>query len=241
MEREITEKGPLLDAEGRLRERGWSRRPVLTYDRTAITAPAWRIKEWDYYCVLSAERGIGGERGLALTVADNGYMGFLSASVLDFVEGGHVSDSIMTAFPMGAMGLPHSSEEGKVEVSAGPAILRFEAGGGERRLFVSWPGFGAKDAPRPPRASCCGSLPPDENHSLPVEGRISGGVGLEGEIFLSEIPSGESMTIATPFEGDARRFYYNRKLNCMSATLSKYKFYFAAVLFQEWDDNVNGD
>jgi len=211
MEREITGNGPLLDAGGRLRERGWSRRPVLAYDRAAITAPAWRIKEWDYYCVL------GPERGLALTIADNGYMGFLSASVLDLAEGGHVSDSVMTAFPMGAMRLPGSSEEGKVEVSAGTTILRFEAGSGERRLFVSWPGFGAKDAPRLPRASCCGSLPPDEARPIVLRDRISGGVGLEGELVLSEIPAGESMTIATPFAGDGRRFYYNRKVNCMSA------------------------
>lgn len=36
-----------------------------------------RIKEWDYYCILTPRFG------LALTVADNGYLGFLGTSWLD--------------------------------------------------------------------------------------------------------------------------------------------------------------
>ena len=39
----------LLDDQGNLREPGWSRRMVQQYDRRMIQAPAFRIKEWDYY------------------------------------------------------------------------------------------------------------------------------------------------------------------------------------------------
>ena len=59
--------GPLLDDRGYLVETGWASSEIRKYRRSAITAPKFRIKEWDYYCVLTANYGI------ALTVADNGY------------------------------------------------------------------------------------------------------------------------------------------------------------------------
>jgi hypothetical protein len=42
---EFPAEAPLLDADDRLREPGWSDSPVLAYDRKAICAPAWRVKE----------------------------------------------------------------------------------------------------------------------------------------------------------------------------------------------------
>ena len=50
---EITTPGLLLNSEGELREPGWSRKMILGYDRSMIKAPKFRIKEWDYYLVLS--------------------------------------------------------------------------------------------------------------------------------------------------------------------------------------------
>jgi Protein of unknown function (DUF2804) len=58
MEHRISGHGPLLDGDGKLREPGWSDSLVLDYDRSAIRSPAWRIKEWDYYCVLARDFGI---------------------------------------------------------------------------------------------------------------------------------------------------------------------------------------
>ena len=43
---------------------------------------ALRIKEWDYYCVTS-----GGDTVLALTIADNSYMGLDSVCLLDCGHG----------------------------------------------------------------------------------------------------------------------------------------------------------
>ena len=67
-------KGALLDARGQLIDRGWATEEVRQYDRSAIRASGFRIKEWDYYCILTPDFG------LALTVADNGYLGFLGTS-----------------------------------------------------------------------------------------------------------------------------------------------------------------
>jgi hypothetical protein len=202
MEHEITEPGPLLDSVGRLREPGWARRLLLAYDRSAIKVPAWRIKEWDYYCVIC------GNVGLALTMADNGYMGMLSASILDFAAGTESTGSAMRAFPMGRTALPSSSASGISEASYGGAHLRFEAADGVRRLSFSWPDFNGKAAPprRPGRAA----IPPDGETARRE-------VGLEGELILREQAPRESMVIATPFPRAPRSFYYNQKINCLEA------------------------
>jgi len=184
MEHEIEARGALLDEAGNLREPGWARRLLLDYDRAAIKAPRWRIKEWDYYCVVC------GDHALACTIADNGYMGFSSATVLDFAAGTNATEEIMTLLPLGKTGLPRSSAEGLSAFEGKGAKLRFESAGGKRRLAISWPTFCAKNAPGP--------------------------VGLEADIVLEEQPAGESMVIATPFP-KARHFYYNQKINCQDA------------------------
>lgn len=69
--------GPLLDARGELVERGWATKEVRQYRRSAIRANGLRVKEWDYYCILTPDYG------LALTAADNGYLGFLGTSWMD--------------------------------------------------------------------------------------------------------------------------------------------------------------
>ena len=73
---EITEAGPLLDGQGNLREAGYAKRLLPIYDRNQVKGGALRIKEWDYYLVMN------GQFGLALTIADNSYMGLDSVSLL---------------------------------------------------------------------------------------------------------------------------------------------------------------
>ncbi|HOX32238.1 MAG TPA: DUF2804 domain-containing protein [Spirochaetales bacterium] len=199
MEHEIVAPGSLLDARGNLREPGFARSLLLAYDRSAVKAPAWRVKEWDYYCVLC------GDYALACTIADNGYMGFVSASVLDFAAGTNATDEIMTAFPMGRTGLPSSSASGVTAFQANGASLRFESSGGTRKLAISWPSFCAEKPPRP-------AGPPSRPGASPSPAPV----GLEAELVLTEQPGGQSMVIATPF-AKARHFYYNQKINCQGA------------------------
>ena len=74
MQCRITEPGPLLDGQGKLAETGYATRLIRQYDRKQVKAPSLRLKEWDYYY-------IGNDCfGLALTVADNGYMSMDSIS-----------------------------------------------------------------------------------------------------------------------------------------------------------------
>jgi len=132
---EIVEPRDLLDERGWLAVRGWARRPVLRYERSRVRASWWRIKEWDYYCVLC------GGYGFALTCADLGYLGLVSAVWLDFEERCFHQENRLVLLPRGSMGLPESSEEGDVVYEDGRVRMRFLKRGAERRLLVDWPGF----------------------------------------------------------------------------------------------------
>ena len=77
---EVTARRQLLTEDGALREPGWSRSLLQIYDRSRIKAPAFRIKEWDYYLVLNED--FAG----AFTISDDGYIGLQSVSLLNFKE-----------------------------------------------------------------------------------------------------------------------------------------------------------
>ena len=94
MQHEITTSAPLLDEKGNLREPGYAKRLLSIYRRADIKAPVARIKEWDYYLVANDHFAV------ALTIADNGYMGLDSVSFLQFDEGWQVTRIPMRAFPM---------------------------------------------------------------------------------------------------------------------------------------------
>lgn len=132
--------GPLLDDEGVLVEAGWSNAEVRTYDRNRVTASRLRIKEWDYYCVLSD--GGDGPFGLALTVADNGYMGLLGVSWLDLASGDETTENSLVPFPAGRLRLPASADHGDVVVDRGGIHIEYRNEGNARRLIVDHPRFG---------------------------------------------------------------------------------------------------
>lgn len=178
---EILAEGPLLDDRGRLREPGWARRPLFSYSRNGINAPLRRIKEWDYYCVLAKDFGV------AFTVADNGYVGIVSASVFDFIQKTHLTETIAVPFPFGAFSMPSSSTAGAVKFRHKKGFVDFSVmEGGARVLKVDIPGF-------------------------------SRGQGLRGVLVLMEEQGAESIVVATPWKKKPNAFYYNRKLNCMLA------------------------
>ena len=136
MQHEITRRGPLLDAKGRLREPGWARKPLLDYDRGAVKASALRLKEWDYYYI-----GCGDRFGLALTVADNGYMGLDSVSFLNFEEGWEITKSPMQVMTRGKKALSPSSGKGSVRSAGKDHYLAFRKDGPYRILTFKMSGF----------------------------------------------------------------------------------------------------
>lgn len=128
-------EGDLLDGSGQLIERGWATSEVRRYDRRAIRASGWRIKEWDYYCITTDRHA------LALTVADNGYLGFLGVSWMDLEAGTAINHGAVRPFPFGRMRLPASADTGDIDQRQGKLHLSFKLEPGARVLRVDAPDF----------------------------------------------------------------------------------------------------
>lgn len=122
--------GDLLDAQGRLSQAGYATSLVKTYRRSDIKAHSTRIKEWDYYCVTC------GDVVLALTIADNSYMGLDSVSLLDLSRSFQHTWSAMRFWPDGSTRLPATSQTGDLSVERPGYSLRFANDGQTRRLTV---------------------------------------------------------------------------------------------------------
>jgi len=129
MQKRIMEKGPLHDEKGRLVETGYAMELIRQYDRKRIAANPLRIKEWDYYLVQSDRYA------LALTIADNGYMGLDSISLLDFDGPWEQTVSKMSFFTLGKRRLPSTSKEGRSHTAGKGYEMTFENDGKRRRLY----------------------------------------------------------------------------------------------------------
>ncbi len=126
----IVSPGPLLNAHGRLTEAGYATSLIKTYNREKIAASRLRIKEWDYYLIQSDLFA------LALTIADNGYMGMDSISFLRFGDHpGEKTVSKIVPFTLGKRNLPPTSEQGDIAVSGKGYEITFQNDGKKRRLF----------------------------------------------------------------------------------------------------------
>lgn len=172
---QIITASELLDERGNLVQKGYATRPMLRYDKKRVALP-WRLKEWDYYLVMD------GDFGLALTVADNYYVGLASVSVLDFQEARERTQSFMRAMPMGAMNLPASSATGNVTVSSlcsKKYNFKFTVNKKSRTLSCHVANFASNQ-------------------------------DLTARITLTDEPD-DSMVIATPFRTGSH-FYYNQKI-----------------------------
>ena len=132
MQHEITTAAPLLNEKGNLQEPGYAKKLLPIYRREDIKASAFRIKEWDYYLVNN------GRYALALTIADNSYMGLDSISLLDFEEGWEITKSPMSVLPMGKVGLPETSVVGDVEHGGKNYRIRYQNAGDGKRVLTAW-------------------------------------------------------------------------------------------------------
>jgi len=133
---EVTEKDFLLNAEGNLREPGWSRSLVQKYDRKMIKAPKWRIKEWDYYLVL------GKDFAGAFTISDDGYIGLQSVSLLNFKDQPwEHTETVLNPFPMGKLKLPSDSSEGVTEYKDKRLQMRFAVENKTRHITCHFENF----------------------------------------------------------------------------------------------------
>ncbi len=150
MQRRIITPGNLHDENGHLTQTGYATELVLRYDRARVKAHPLRLKEWDYYC-------IGNDNyGLALTVADNGYMRMDSISFLDFDKNSQDTCSSMRILPR-RRNLPLTSAAGDIHAQGKGYEIHFLNDGKRRQLYGHRENFGGRpilfdltltDAPR---------------------------------------------------------------------------------------------
>ena len=183
MQIELTQPGPLLNAQGHLTQVGWSRQPLLECNLENAHFYAlrflqrFRVKRWDYYAIFTPQCFF------SATIADLGYAGNVFVYMLDFASNELHEEGLVIPLGRGIQ-LPRDSMTGETAFVNRQASLRFQAEDGMRRVFVDWPGY----------------------HK---------GRGIKTEIALTCPPEHESMTIVIPI--GAKRFYYNRKINCLPA------------------------
>lgn len=171
---EFTVPGPVLKSDGSPIA-GYSTKEVLRYDRSAIKAPPWRIKEWDFYQVSD------GEKCLQFTLGHASYIGQLCVMLFNFRTGEQIAKiAKLIPLPFGSLHLPESAEaQGTLRASRGGMEMEFVTQGAERRLFCRCDDFLAEIR-----------LVRQNEHSIAVN---------------------------IPFDQNPHQFYYNHKINCMTA------------------------
>ncbi|MDQ0273157.1 DUF2804 domain-containing protein [Cytobacillus purgationiresistens] len=135
MQTKLTAKKKLLNPSGELNEPGYATELLLDYHRQDIKAKGYRIKEWDYYLIANDDYAV------ALTIADNSYMGLLSISFIDFKQAWFKTESIIKPFTFGKLGLPSSSKEGDIAYTDNRISMAFLHEDNHRRLRCSMKNF----------------------------------------------------------------------------------------------------
>lgn len=140
MQNEITQPGPLLDAQGRLVQVGWSRRPLLDCNLENVhfyrirSLQPFRKKRWDYYAIFTPNRFF------SATIADLGYAGNIFVYTLDFKTGELYEEGLVIPLGKGIQ-LERNPEAGEASFSNNKVSLRFTATEVERHVEVRWPAF----------------------------------------------------------------------------------------------------
>lgn len=139
MQKRIVTRQKLLNKEGHVINSGYATDLLWEYSRDDIKAPKMRIKEWDYYIVYNSKYAI------AATVADNGYMGFASASVLEWDNESQITTAVMTPFPMGRFHMPSTSKKGDVHFCNKRAKIDFSLNDNNRNIDILFNKYSGED------------------------------------------------------------------------------------------------
>lgn len=135
MQKEIKKSIPLLNKEGVLTTPGYAKKLLWEYDQTLISHSKLKIKEWDYYYIGNDKYAI------CLTIADNGYFGVASASIINFMTGKQHTKMVTKIFPLGKLYLPTSSESGLSEFKSKRVNMRFISCATKRELYCEFKNF----------------------------------------------------------------------------------------------------
>lgn len=138
MQHELTTSGTLLDARGRLRQRGWARQPRFDANLEVLSRwiTATRLKRWDYYGIWTPDWYV------SATVSHVGYVGLVFCYAID-LRSGHQPDHTITR-PFGrGVALPRNSDSGDIHYDDGRLRFDLALSDTTRHLRVDDPSFDA--------------------------------------------------------------------------------------------------
>jgi len=140
MQQEIMDRDFLLDEQGRLKHKGYSKKYLLTYNPEKIGLTPYpllnrlRLKEWDYYALTTPEYFF------SVAVSHIGYLGLAFAYYIDFAAKKMMENTIATPFGQGCT-LPRTSEAGDIHYHQHGVDISFLRLPERRLLTVNWPRF----------------------------------------------------------------------------------------------------
>ncbi len=139
MEKRIITPGPVLDGQGRPNP-GWASEGVLQYNRKAIKALFYRIKEWDWMQVSDHEKA------LQFTIGHASYAGQVGVSMFNFKTGKKIFNrDLILPLVFSRLGLEASADEdGVLEYDKKGMFLRFTKQGEGRSITCKTEGFEAE-------------------------------------------------------------------------------------------------
>jgi hypothetical protein len=174
MQKQFLQPGPVLNEKGSPIP-GYSTKSIRTYERKAIKASPFRMKEWDFYQVTDSKMC------LQFTIGHASYAGQVGAMLFDFEKGERLAEiGTILALPFGSLHMPENTETDHIlsyQKKAGS--MCFEADGEKRHLTCRWGDF-------------------------------------EADLLLTR-KNKNSLVINIPFDESPKAFYYNQKINCMTA------------------------
>lgn len=136
---EVFQHQDLLNQDGRIAEPGFARTPVWRYNRENLPASHLRMKEWDYYMVMTDHFGV------AFTISDLGYLRMASVSFLDFEKKTDTTKTFLGA-PSMSYTMPASSDAGICEWKSRGVLLRYETAPNGKHIYCEIQHF-EKNAP----------------------------------------------------------------------------------------------
>ncbi|NLB90941.1 MAG: DUF2804 domain-containing protein [Clostridiales bacterium] len=96
---------PVLNEKGEPNP-GWANAGILTYDRKAIKAPFYRIKEWDWYQINNDHLA------LQFTYGHASYAGQVGVMLFDFIKGQPIfTKDLILPLPFSSMHLAENAEK----------------------------------------------------------------------------------------------------------------------------------
>ncbi|EGC28694.1 hypothetical protein DICPUDRAFT_100058 [Dictyostelium purpureum] len=205
---EIKESDELLDGNGSLKNRGWSRQPCLKYNPGSLSRfrKAYRLKEWNYYSI--------GSKNFYFAVAaiDLGYVNNYQTFFIDFTEDLEMKNNGTST----SSSSPSSSQSKKNNYIMDDVLSTAALTKGLCLPADSCQsGIHTKYESKNFRIEF--TVDDQSKHHIKINSKK---INLNGDLVFDLNPQRESVVLVTPIGKD--NFYYNRKTNLIpvSGTLT---------------------